>query len=100
MFPVKGMEGSGSVLNAAQAQEIYRCKIQLLQPLTLDLSLQTAQSRMRGQSVPVANRFGVSPKTVRDIWNRQTWAYATEELWDEEASLSSPHCAPSLPVRL
>jgi hypothetical protein len=90
----------GLTLNAAQAQEIYRYKILLLQPNNIGSCLQSAQSKMRGQSVPVAERYGVSPKTVRDIWNRQTWVDATEKLWDEDSSLSSTHSVPSLPVRI
>ncbi len=94
------MKKSGLVLNAEQVQEIYRCKIQLLQPHSFGSCLQSAQLRIRGQSVPVAKRFGVSPKTVRDIWSRRTWTYTTEQLWTEEASLSSHHCVAVLSVRL
>uniref|UniRef100_A0A7S0M491 Uncharacterized protein n=1 Tax=Cryptomonas curvata TaxID=233186 RepID=A0A7S0M491_9CRYP len=36
---------------------------------------------MKGQSAPLAKRYGVSPKTIRDIWNRRTWAYVTIQLW-------------------
>jgi hypothetical protein len=27
-----------------------------------------------GKSSMVAEMYGVSPKTIRDIWNRKTWA--------------------------
>ena len=35
----------------------------------------------RGQSEPVSKLFGVSSRTVRDIWNRRTWVFATKHLW-------------------
>jgi hypothetical protein len=28
--------------------------------------------------------FDVSPKTIRDVWNRRTWQRATCHLWEEE----------------
>eukprot|EP00292_Cryptomonas_paramecium_P020204 CAMPEP_0113676964 /NCGR_PEP_ID=MMETSP0038_2-20120614/8973_1 /TAXON_ID=2898 /ORGANISM="Cryptomonas paramecium" /LENGTH=183 /DNA_ID=CAMNT_0000594127 /DNA_START=82 /DNA_END=633 /DNA_ORIENTATION=+ /assembly_acc=CAM_ASM_000170 len=31
----------------------------------------------------VAAKFQVNPKTVRDIWNRRTWAEETQHLWEE-----------------
>ena len=35
---------------------------------------------IRGQSIPIAKTFGVSPKAIRDIWSNKTWAKATEHL--------------------
>ena len=29
----------------------------------------------------VALKYGVSPKTIRDIWNGRTWSRATQTLW-------------------
>jgi hypothetical protein len=81
---------TGLVLSDSQAIEIYKCKLQLLRPSSFESCMQSAESRIKGQSVPVAARFGVSPKTVRDIWNRRTWAFTTEKLWDEEDGLGSP----------
>ena len=76
---------NGQVLCNAQVVEIYKHKLRLLEPNSFESCLQTAESRIKGQSVPVAEIFGVSPKTVRDIWNRRTWAYATHHLWAQEA---------------
>ena len=75
---------NGQVLCAAQVVEIYKHKLRLQKPNSFQSCLQTAESRIKGQSVPVAGMFGVSPKTVRDIWNRRTWAYATHHLWTQE----------------
>ena len=76
--------GTGQVLCAAQAVEIYRCKLRLLQPHSFASCLQPAGSRILGKSVQVAGMFKVSPKTVRDIWNRRTWACTTRFLWAQE----------------
>ena len=35
-------------------------------------------------SLEVASRCGVNSKTIRDIWNRETWVRATRSLWTEE----------------
>uniref|UniRef100_A0A7S0VM98 Uncharacterized protein n=1 Tax=Hemiselmis tepida TaxID=464990 RepID=A0A7S0VM98_9CRYP len=32
-------------------------------------------------SMDVAEQYGVSPKTVRDVWNRKTWVKVTKPLW-------------------
>ncbi len=32
---------------------------------------------LRGKSKLVSERYGVSPKTVRDIWNFRTWSHVT-----------------------
>ena len=44
---------------------------------------------LRGKNIPVALRYGVAPRTIRDIWNRKTWAYATQWLWHLEDKFSS-----------
>jgi len=46
----------------------------------------------------LALRFGVVPRTVRDIWNLRTWTETTRQLWSSadvarEAN-SKHHCAP------
>ena len=57
------------VLSENQAYEIYQWKQSLL------------QKSISGTSVMIASRYNVSPKTVRDIWNRRTWCNATRSLW-------------------
>mmetsp|Transcript_130560 Transcript_130560/g.194451 ORF Transcript_130560/g.194451 Transcript_130560/m.194451 type:complete len:351 (-) Transcript_130560:71-1123(-) len=32
----------------------------------------------------LAPRYGVTPKTIRDVWSGRTWAEATRHLWTEE----------------
>ena len=76
------------ILTAEQAIEIYGLKPV---PRTDLLKL----PRMRGLSLPIAKKYGVSPKTIRDIWNRRTWAFATVSLLPSEhdvrKSLNSTH---------
>ena len=50
---------------------------------------------LRGQSGPISRLFGVSSRTVRDIWNRQTWAYATKNLWTQEPEIKADNLNPS-----
>ncbi len=88
---------SGIVLNHEQAREIYKCKLELARPRSSVACLQGAESCFRGKSVPISQRFGVSPKTVRDIWTRRTWAYATYNLWALEDQYDST-CRLTLPV--
>ncbi len=39
---------------------------------------------IRGMSIPVSKMFGISPRAIRDIWNRRTWEHATADLWELE----------------
>ena len=32
----------------------------------------------------VAPKYGVTPKTIRDVWSGRSWAEATRHLWTEE----------------
>ncbi|EKX36363.1 hypothetical protein GUITHDRAFT_117472 [Guillardia theta CCMP2712] len=41
------------------------------------------------ESTFIAKKYGVSSKTVRDIWNRRTWAEATKPLWTDEEKEST-----------
>jgi hypothetical protein len=36
-------------------------------------------NKMAGNSQLLSKQFGVSPKAVRDVWNRRTWAHATKD---------------------
>ena len=40
----------------------------------------TMKLRNRGQILALAKKFKVTPKTIRDIWNRRTWRNATSRL--------------------
>jgi len=34
----------------------------------------------------VAPKYGVTPKTIRDVWSGRSWAEATRHLWTDEES--------------
>ena len=71
----------GVVLTANEVVAIYRCKVQLSFPDTFKSSLLDERYRTKGRSSHVAKRFGVSAKTIRDIWNKRTWTNVTADLW-------------------
>jgi hypothetical protein len=68
------------VLNSSLAIEIYRHKIDLMKPMTFSGCLESSNARIRGESTKLAKRYSVSAKTIRDIWNRKSWASATAHL--------------------
>ena len=54
------------ILTADQARMIYS--------LRSETTAQTFELRsVAGKSSLVAELYGVSPKTIRDVWNRKTW---------------------------
>ena len=53
-------EMRGSVYNEAKCSRVTACT---------------------ARSVMVSRIFGVSSKTVRDIWNKRTWRHCTQTLW-------------------
>jgi hypothetical protein len=58
------------MLTAQQAVEIYK--------------LMPADSQhLTSRSMVVGKKFGVSAKTIRDIWKRETWVRATRPVWSE-----------------
>jgi hypothetical protein len=72
------------VLSEQSAIEIYKHKLSLQERHTAHHGIFTPKLSLRGQSVFVSTMFDVSPKTVRDIWNRRTWQRATFQLWENE----------------
>jgi hypothetical protein len=65
-------------LNHGQAVEIYKRKIEFLNSYPRFFAM---GSVMRGLTSPVAKEFGVTVKTIRDIWNRKTWRCSTNHMW-------------------
>ena len=74
------------VLSPELALEIYSQKIQLLWPRSFGSCVDVTKL-LRGQSAVVAAKYRVSAKTIRDIWNRRTWTFATSCLWERENTL-------------
>jgi hypothetical protein len=63
----EGREGGSPELTARGALAIFLARKQ--------------RSGSQDLSSKLADRFGVSPKTVRNIWNLRTWAETTRPLW-------------------
>ncbi len=75
-FAIRNYNCVSAMLHESDAIILYLLKI--------DAS--TNNQSKRGRSGPISKLFGVSARTVRDIWNRKTWAYATKHLWACEDS--------------
>ena len=73
------------VLTGRQAAEIFRLKSVVEKNQRID---RRAVSRSR----LVAEQYGVSPKTVRDIWNRKTWVFATMHIFLTENCTLDQEC--------
>ena len=101
-----------AILTETQAIEIYTYR-------KMNNNSPKTDTRLSGRSAAVAEKFNVSPKAVRDIWNRRTWTQETQHLWTEDerpiirterikksslSSCSTPCCQfrhmPSRPSRL
>ena len=67
--------GKRAALTAQQVREIFHSRIP---PSRLLGS--SARFSVSSRSVEVSRRFGVSPKAVRDIWNRRTWSRVTSTM--------------------
>ena len=86
--------GLFGMLSKSQAIEIYRMKISYLNHLVA-ANLQSIRNlNVRylklgcSKLVPeLAEKYAVNPRTIRDIWNRKTWAFATNSIWLEEQHL-------------
>ena len=73
-------------LNRTKAIEIYEHKLALLRPKSFH-----DQSSLRGVSAKIAVKYGVSPKTIRDIWNKMA---PQRVVFDPERSLLTPMSDP------
>ncbi len=61
---------------------------------TLDAAAAVDIFQLRAdKAVALAARYGVAPKTVRDIWARRTWAHATARLAAGSTCASPPNTA-------
>jgi hypothetical protein len=65
-----------AILTEAEAVEIYQC--QRTKPMRFRFD-----PALTGKTSAVAKKYNVSPKAVRDIWNRRTWTMETQHLWSD-----------------
>ena len=87
------------MLCEAQVVEIYKLKIEMCLTSNSSSKLEdgAAGQKIRGRSISIAAQFRVSSRAIRDIWNRKTWAYATQHLWHlESGSLLNTHTVSQL----
>ncbi len=72
-----------SNLTQGQALEIYARKLSLMKANSEDMP-RTNAAQMRKECIFLAKRYRVSPKSIREVWNRRTWVICTSTLWEEE----------------
>ena len=74
-----------ALLNENQAVEIYKLR-RMQKPNFEECRSQNAgpTETSRFNACSLAERYSVSPKTIRDIWNRRTWTQETKHLWNED----------------
>jgi hypothetical protein len=77
------------MLTERAAVEIYKMKITLLQQRR-----KSERVSIWGKTRSVAKLFGVNSRTVKYVWNRQTWGHATEHLWEQESELQESSDTP------
>eukprot|EP00961_Rhodomonas_salina_P122701 1652585-Rhodomonas_salina.1 len=75
--PFKDPSSKRQQLTPEEAAEIYSMRPRFAKGSTLRRGCMV-KSKM------IAPNFGVTAKTVRDIWHARTWACATRHLWTEE----------------
>ncbi len=71
-----------AVLTDDQAAEIFNLRV----PFT-DATNASPDRVFTSRSMVVSRIYGVSPKAVRDIWNKRTWRHATRAFWTEADEL-------------
>ena len=84
----------GGARNAARGV----CVLTAEQAIEIFVARKERSGRRDQVATRLALRFGVAPRTVRDIWNLRTWTETTRQLWSSadiarEAN-SKHHCAP------
>jgi hypothetical protein len=78
--PPKPKKIRSQTLDAIHALEIFAQR-PLLRPKTFN------SRKLAGE---LAKKYSVAPNTIRDIWNRRSWARVTQPLWTELEAKSAP----------
>ena len=76
---------SRCVLDIEKAREIYSFK----HLANTSSPTPNLQGKDVSSSVLLAAHYGVSPKTIRDIWSRKTWNRANAELSSDRTALTT-----------
>ena len=88
------------MLDEQQVVEIYMAKLALRAHCRKNAPTNNKMKGIRGQSGHVSAMYGVTPRTIRDIWNHQSWAYATRHLWDRKPQPSSEDLISMPPIKV
>ena len=95
-----------TILTAQDAKEIYLWKLCIAGQNISERPCDSLQMRktfeeilhmksilesygQRCSSGHIARKYGVKPKTVRDVWNRRTWSHVTSAFWILESPRAS-----------
>eukprot|EP00961_Rhodomonas_salina_P255805 3456994-Rhodomonas_salina.1 len=79
--PFKPPSSKRQQLTSEEAAEIYSMRPEAAKE---PFSRKGCLVNSMGKSKMIAPHFGVTAKTVRDIWHGRTWASATRHLWTDE----------------
>jgi hypothetical protein len=87
----------GRVRNTSAARGV--CILTAEEAMTIFVARKERSGRRDQVARNLACRFGVAPRTVRDIWNLRTWADTTRPLWSSAdlAREANKHGAPQTP---
>ena len=88
------------MLNEQQVVEIYMTKLALQAHSRSDVPGMDMKKVIKGQSARVSIMYGVSSRTIRDIWNHQSWAYVTRHLWDRTPQLITENTISMHPIKV
>ena len=80
LHPAQEAKSQRCILSASQASEIYKLRFLA----STSASDPNSTGHEISYSILLAAQYGVSSKTIRDIWNRKTWINATRQLFDQE----------------
>jgi hypothetical protein len=80
-----------AILNGRLAAEIYSETLVYLTPTSFESCLKDMPVQMKGKSAKVSEKYGVSAKTIRDIWNGRTWTDATSAMWRRNSIIHKVH---------
>lgn len=67
-------------LTEKKVAKIYMHKLRLLAPKDFRSCLEEPTKLLKGQSSILAQQYGVSAKTIRDIWSHRSWTSVTYKL--------------------
>ncbi len=72
-------------ITQAEALEIYQQKLYLMKVIREEIPRNRAV-RLKKECIFLASHYRVSPRSIREVWNRRTWVICTSTLWEEEGA--------------